>query len=401
MSDRREAATSIESAARTAHGEARVALDAARVLAERQHRLAEARAARARLDERADDHDHDRARRDAALRAAPVLPLLEQLADAGAGLAAASTAVATGRSALADGPDGVRGLADADRPALIGHDESLVRDLGQINDLLADEAQLEGREAELSSLTEAMVTLDAELEELEAERGAIPARRQAVSDQLDDARAGAARRDALGAAVQQEEQRRAAAGDRDRLAQELAAATGALDDAAAAERGGSAGVARTLPVPVGGSGGGAGRRPRGRPALPRVRESRASRAGLVHRSPGGRARRGGGQGALRPTGGGEPTGPASRAFAGAATGRGPGHGRARHHRLTGRGPGRAPPGPSRCRGGRRSGAHVGGRGRRSRRAGAGRRRGDEGRPPRTSGDRQGPEQARRRPRQGP
>ena len=212
--DRGLVAAAAEEAARATHREARGALADAVQVAERQQRLAAARVTRARLDESADAHAADRARRESAMRAAPVRPLIDQLNQAGAILQAHTDSVATGRAALAvELPELVR----ADRERLGDHDELLVGTLSQVTALLADERRLAERDHELDELAAQLDQLDQQLLQLEGERSEIPRQRTDVGAQLDDARRRAARHDDLGEQLLSLTARHRAAVERDRL----------------------------------------------------------------------------------------------------------------------------------------------------------------------------------------
>jgi len=217
-----EAAAAVERAARTVHTKARSALADAVALGERQQRLTVARATRAQLDERADQHTADRARRDAALRAAPLLPLIEQFTHAGARSRELSGSVAAYREVLAaELPD----LTGADRGELSDHDESFLRDLGQVTDLLTDEQLLDERERGLGELAAQLGALDEALSELEDERETVPDERARVGDGLDAARQRAARGHDIAERARLLTTRHEAAIERDRLEIETAAAS--------------------------------------------------------------------------------------------------------------------------------------------------------------------------------
>ena len=119
----RDDAAAAEKVARAHHRQARKAEKAAGDLHERQQLAARARAARHELDQRAEAHLDERARRDDALRAAPVLPLVEQLNQTGARLQQLTTSVDRHRARLAiDLPE----LSMVDDATLANADESLL-----------------------------------------------------------------------------------------------------------------------------------------------------------------------------------------------------------------------------------------------------------------------------------
>ncbi|HEY5154149.1 MAG TPA: SbcC/MukB-like Walker B domain-containing protein, partial [Acidimicrobiales bacterium] len=187
-------ADAAERAARAHHAAARDHLAAMITLAERQQRFEAARVTRAELDEQADRHAADQQRRAAALRAAPVLPLLDQLTQAGARSQHLAAAVEAARQGLAHA---VPSLAEADRDQLAAFDQTLLADLGHLAALTADEGRLEAREAELTDLAAEVAASRANQHLLDQERQAIPTRRAAGQAELDAARKLAARVDDL------------------------------------------------------------------------------------------------------------------------------------------------------------------------------------------------------------
>ena len=214
-------ATKTDDTARAGLDDTRKALDLAKATAERQARFAAARAVRSHLDERADEHTAALARREAALRAAPVLPLIELFTAAGARSVQASDAAAASRLLLAQTrPD----LGNAERAALSDLGESALRELAQVTDLFAQEQELDRRDGELEELTSQVTALEDQLGEREAELDAAPQARACLGEELHAAGQLSNRGDDLATQVKDLTIRHQAAAERDQLLTDVEAA---------------------------------------------------------------------------------------------------------------------------------------------------------------------------------
>ena len=204
--------------ARDAERSARAELEEAVALARRLERRAAAQSELAALDATADERAALAAERAAALRAVPVAVTGEESRRAASTAAAALQAAADALAALSGDDDG-RALLDelpeqpedGDRDRIRGHEQRWSAEVVRLDDLIAQQRRVATLDDERSRLDERRRTLAADIEQLTAQRDALPVRR-----------------DEAAAAVRAAEQAAAAlpglAATRDRAADAVAAA---------------------------------------------------------------------------------------------------------------------------------------------------------------------------------
>ncbi|MGZ4706555.1 MAG: SbcC/MukB-like Walker B domain-containing protein, partial [Acidimicrobiales bacterium] len=212
--DAAELTADVEHQRRAAHDQARTALAEAIDLQSRQRRHAAAQADQHRLADAAREHLARRERRDLALRAAPVAPLLDAVTRTADGVRVA----AERRQAADDALSRVAPhLESAQLDQVVRHDEQIIGQLSLIANLLDDELTLAGREHQLIELDHQRSALTEQRHQLALARDAVPAERARLDQRLAAARESSSR---LGDLAQLESQlatRQQAAVERDRL----------------------------------------------------------------------------------------------------------------------------------------------------------------------------------------
>ncbi|WEO76279.1 SMC family ATPase [Cryobacterium sp. SO2] len=216
LDTRLAAATERAEAASAALAAASLVCESAEDLRRRQDRRDAAALALEALDERSAEISATRESLRLAEHAARVWPQVRALADVGAEVAAADAADAAARAAwqelLADAPD-----ADADASRLAALIDDRLRQLGSLDDVLAEERRLPGLEAQIAELAERCADHVAALDTARLLLLALPERIDAATDALTEASLGAARCPEAEATVARAEAALAAAEDVRRL----------------------------------------------------------------------------------------------------------------------------------------------------------------------------------------
>ncbi|HEY6278803.1 MAG TPA: AAA family ATPase [Streptosporangiaceae bacterium] len=220
----------------------------ARATAERMGRLVAAVAAHRDHEAGRDDHEQRLAGLAAARRAEPVRPLLAGLADADAGVTAATAEVADARAGLAGltGPaalaaacplDGVAALTELTAPgtggraAVTAWAEAADRVAAGLQHLADQEAGVAGLAGVLAGLEQAAETAAGRVAALEEARSDLPARITQLDGECQQARLAAAGLGALAAQREALLEQRDAASQAAELEPQLAAAWAALQQA--------------------------------------------------------------------------------------------------------------------------------------------------------------------------